>query len=212
MRLVYLLILLCLIQPAVAGVYTYTDAEGNRVFTDKPPRGAKAKPVEVPPSNTMPSPAAPRTIKLSPSNPDFPKPITPVAPAQPTQIMSYQMLRILVPEPDATIRSNSGEVIVSATSDPALMPGHFYRLILDGQPTGAPGRSPVFPLQNLDRGTHQIAVEIVTEGGVVVERTPSQPFHLKRMSLSQRRLANPCKEEDWSVRPECPLKEKPEEE
>nr|WP_019367299.1 DUF4124 domain-containing protein [Pseudomonas luteola] len=212
MRFIYLLVLLFLTQPTFAAVYTYTDAEGNRIFTDSPPKGIKANPVAIQPSNSMPSPAAPRTIKLSPSNPNIRKPVQPSAPPPPAQIASYQMLRILVPEPDATIRSNAGELIVTATSDPELMPTHFYRLILDGQPAGAPGRSPVFPLENLDRGTHQIAVEIVTEGGVVVERTPSQPFHMKRMSLSQRRLANPCKDSEWGIRPECPLSEKPEEE
>ncbi|MBH3438124.1 MULTISPECIES: DUF4124 domain-containing protein [Pseudomonas] len=212
MRFIYLLVLLFLTQPTFAAVYTYTDAEGNRIFTDSPPKGIKANPVTIQPSNSMPSPAAPRTIKLSPSNPDIRKPVQPSAPPPPAQIASYQMLRILVPEPDATIRSNAGELIVTATSDPELMPTHFYRLILDGQPAGAPGRSPVFPLENLDRGTHQIAVEIVTEGGVVVERTPSQPFHMKRMSLSQQRLANPCKDSEWGIRPECPLSEKPEEE
>lgn len=30
------------------------------------------------------------------------------------------MLRILVPEPDATIRSSAGEIIVSVTSEPGL--------------------------------------------------------------------------------------------
>ncbi|GGM21316.1 penicillin-binding protein [Pseudomonas asuensis] len=211
MRFVYLLILFCLAQPTFAAVYTYTDSEGNRIFTDNPPKGTQAKPVTIQPSNSMPSPAAPRTIKLSPANPDIHKSAKPSIP-EPAQIASYQMLRILVPEPDATIRSNAGELIVTATSDPELMPNHFYRLILDGQPAGAPGRSPVFPLENLDRGTHQIAIEITTEEGVVIERTPSQPFHMKRMSLSQRRLANPCKDDDWGIRPECPLSEKPEEE
>ena len=84
-------------------------------------------------------------------------------------------------------------------------------MILDGQVTGEAGRSPVFPLQNLDRGTHQVSVEIIDGQGRIVERTPNQPFHMKRISLSQKRKANPCKKGDWGVRPECPLKDKPEE-
>ncbi|MCY1310727.1 hypothetical protein D9M70_609520 [compost metagenome] len=77
---------------------------------------------------------------------------------------------------------------------------------------GTPGRSPVFPLENLDRGTHQLAVEIVDQQGRTVERTPSQPVHIVRISLSQKRLARPCEKDDYGVRPECPLKDKPEEE
>ncbi len=41
--------------PGVAQVYTYIDAQGNRVFTDQP-RPGNAKKVQLPPSNRMPAP------------------------------------------------------------------------------------------------------------------------------------------------------------
>jgi hypothetical protein len=123
----------------------------------------------------------------------------------------YQLLRILVPEPDATVRSMPGELIVSVSNDPALQEGHSYRLLVDGQPFGEAGRSPVFPLTNIDRGTHQLSVEILDESGRMLERTPSQSFHMVRISLAQKRLAQPCKATDYGVRPECPLADKPEE-
>jgi hypothetical protein len=188
-----LLCLLLLAQPGLAGVYTYIDEEGNRVFTDQPPAG-NAQRIELAPSNSMPAP------QYAPPAASAPAPLP--APG-------YQVLRILVPEPDATIRDNSGGLIVSVTSEPALQDGHSYRLILDGQPVSEPGRSPVFPLENLDRGTHQLAVEILDAYGRTLERTPSQPFHMKRISLAQKRLVRPCKKDDYGVRPECPLKDKP---
>lgn len=40
-------LLLCLACAAQAGVYTYIDAEGNRVYTDQPPSGRKAQRVEI---------------------------------------------------------------------------------------------------------------------------------------------------------------------
>ncbi|MFI8480380.1 DUF4124 domain-containing protein [Pseudomonas sp. NPDC078700] len=178
-----------------AQVYTYIDADGNRVFTDQP-RGGNAKPVKMAPTNSMTP-----TIKLKPEVED----------TQPV-VLSYQMLRILVPQPDATIRDNAGDLIVSATSEPELLPGHRFRLILDGNTVGETGRSPVFPLDNIDRGTHQLAVEIIDENERIIERTPSQPFHLLRTSLAQKRQVNPCKIKDYGVRPECPLKDKPEKE
>ncbi|MNG14916.1 hypothetical protein D3C84_987090 [compost metagenome] len=122
------------------------------------------------------------------------------------------MLRLLIPEPDATIRSTAGELIVSVTSEPGLQKGHRYRLLLDGQPTGAPGASPVFALSNIDRGTHHLAVEILDEQDRIVERTANQPFHMQRMSLAQKRRIKPCATADYGQRPECPLAEKPEEE
>lgn len=122
------------------------------------------------------------------------------------------MLRVLVPDPDATIRNTQGELIVSVTSEPGLQRGHRYRLLLDGQPTADPGPSPVFALSNIDRGSHHLAVEILDEQGRMVERTPSQPFHMLRVSLAQKRQAKPCTLADYGQRPECPLADKPKEE
>lgn len=189
--------LVCL--PVMAEVFTYVDAQGNRVFTDQPgTRNAKRVPLAT--SNRMsanPSGAAPMTATKS-------KPATP--------LLHYDMLRVLVPEPDATIRSSAGELIVSVTSEPGLQRGHRYRLLLDGQPTAEPGPSPVFALSNIDRGSHNLSVEILDEQGRTVERTANQPFHMLRISLAQKRQVKPCTLTDYGQRPECPLKDKPEEE
>lgn len=154
---------------ASAEVYTYIDHDGNRVFTDQPTRG-NAKRLDLAPPNAMPKMPAPLYGPAAPAE----------APAPPL----YQVLRILVPEPDATIRANDGELIVSVSSDPNLLPGHYYRLFLDGVPVGKPSHSPVFPLHNLDRGTHQLSVEILDQRGQTLEQTPNQPFHMVRVSVA----------------------------
>lgn len=195
MRLPLLLLLAAaLLSPAHAEVYTYTDADGNRVFTDSPKAG-NAKRVEMAPINSLGQPNAPRTRVMQMQ-----------APIKPPE---YQMLRILVPEPDAVVNDGTGDVVVSANSDPALLPTHNYRLIVDGQPSAEPSRSPVFALQGLARGTHQLAVEILDAEGLTLERTPSQPLHVRLTSLDQKRKVRPCKRPDYGVRPECPLKDKP---
>ncbi|WP_367373815.1 DUF4124 domain-containing protein [Pseudomonas lini] len=193
------LLVACLISlPAMAEVFTYIDAQGNRVFTDQPgTRNAKRVPLAT--SNRMsanPSGAAPMTSAKNQAKPLF----------------HYDMLRVLVPDPDATIRSTAGELIVSVTSEPGLQQGHHYRLLLDGKPTAEPGPSPVFALSNIDRGSHHLSVEILDEQGRTVERTANQPFHMQRISLAQKRQVNPCVLTDYGQRPECPLKDKPEEE
>jgi hypothetical protein len=180
--------------PISAQVYTYIDAEGNRVFTDQP-RSKNAQRIELAPSNSM---NAPQPLYAPPTAASAPEPS-----------QRYQVLRILVPQPDATVRENSGNLIVTVSSEPALLPGHSYRLLLNGNETGKTGPSPVFPLEHIDRGTHQLAVEIIDSQGRIIERTPSQPFHLHRMSLAQKRRVNPCKQDDYGVRPECPIAEKP---
>lgn len=187
------LLISLLTLPCHAGVYTYIDSEGNRVFTDQPP-SEHAERIELSPSNAMPA-----------GQPHIPAAAPPPIPRE----LGYQVLRILIPEPDSTIRDMAGNLIITATSEPGLHPGHGFRLIMDGMPIGVPGASPVFPLENVDRGTHQISVEIVDSQGRIVERTPAQPFHMKRISLAEKRRANPCKKKDWGVRPECPIEDKP---
>ncbi|WP_264082247.1 DUF4124 domain-containing protein [Pseudomonas farris] len=194
----WLLVAWLISLPVMAEVFTYIDAQGNRVFTDQPgTRNAKRVPLAT--SNRMsanPSGAGPMTAAKNQAKPLF----------------HYDMLRVLVPDPDATIRSTTGELIVSVTSEPGLQQGHRYRLLLDGQPTAEPGPSPVFALSNIDRGSHQLSVEILDEQGRTVERTANQPFHMQRISLAQKRQVKPCVLTDYGQRPECPLKDKPEEE
>lgn len=193
-RLSACLLLTASALPTFAEVYTYTDADGNRVFTDQPKPG-NAKRVEMTPINAMPA-----QKRLSP----------PKAPPTPTAAPAYQVLRILFPAPDSTVEDAAGNLMVTVNSEPALLPEHSYRLLLDGKEAGNTGRSAVFPLENLDRGSHQLAVEIIDSHGLVMERTPAQPLHVRRVSLDSKRRAQPCKLVDFGVRPECLLKDKPE--
>ncbi|HHX34965.1 MAG TPA: DUF4124 domain-containing protein [Gammaproteobacteria bacterium] len=200
MKLFYLLgtLLLCCTYTASAAVYTYIDANGERVYTDKPPQHQRVERIDIAPPNQLP--AVP-VIKPPPVYQDS------AAPAA----LHYQILRILTPEPDATIRANDRQLIVTVSSEPALQEGHRYRLLLDGQPVAEPSRSPVFPIKDIDRGTHRLAVEIINEHNAVLERTPAQPFHLRQITLNDKRRVRPCTKDDYGVRPECPLKDKPKE-
>lgn len=197
MRSLLFCLLFALSSGATAQVYTYIDAEGNRVFTDKPV-SQSAERVILAPSNSVQLNALPPASR-------------PSAPAVSKPEVHYQVLRILLPEPDASLHNGSGEMIVTLSSEPALLPGHSFRVLINGEPQGAPSRSPVFALQHIDRGTHQLAAEIIDSAGLIVERTPAQPFHMHRMSLAQKRKVRPCQKDDYGVRPECPLRDKPKE-
>nr|WP_213875709.1 DUF4124 domain-containing protein [Pseudomonas sp. dw_358] len=177
-----------------ATVYTYKDADGNTVFTDQARPGARR--IDVTPTNSVES---------------TPKPVHRVAPSAPPPPVQqqYQMLRILTPLPDTSVQQEDGAMIVTLASDPALYPGNYYRVLIDDNPAGDPSPSPVFPLQNIDRGAHQLSAEIIDDRGHVIERTPNQPFFMQRISLSQKRRVHPCQTADYGVRPECPLSAKP---
>ncbi|HSC84500.1 MAG TPA: DUF4124 domain-containing protein [Pseudomonas sp.] len=193
-RLLFCLLLSLFALTTQAGVYTYIDQDGNRVYTDQP-RSENAEQIQLAPSNDMRASdiiTPPPTMLANP--PDAPY---------------YQVLRLLIPEPDAVIRDPAGNLIVTITSEPSLLPEHSFRLTMDGQIVGVVGRSPVFPLENIDRGTHQLSAEIIDANGRIVERTPSQPFHMKRISLAEKRRADPCDKKDYGVRPECPMSDKP---
>lgn len=179
--------------PAVADVFTYVDAEGRRVFTDRPQESASRR-LEI---------RTPNAMTGTPASP--PASTRPAAPkAQPP----YARLHITEPAADATLRDNTGHLAVSLSSEPALRPGDRYRLLVDGAPAGE-SQTPRIALENLDRGTHQLAAEIVDSGGRRLMLSAAQPVHIIRMSLLQRRQADPCKLADYGVRPECPLAEKP---
>ncbi|QEY59702.1 DUF4124 domain-containing protein [Pseudomonas sp. C27(2019)] len=202
MKLDYLIgaLLLCVTQIASAAIYTYIDANGERVYTDKPPQHQRVETVNIAPTNQLPAVPVQATIK--------PPPVYQDDTTNPT--FQYQVLRILTPEPNATIRANDRRLIVMISSEPALLDGHLYRLLLDGEPVAEPSRSPVFPLSQIERGTHKLAVEIINQQGAVLERTPAQPFHFRQTTLNDKRRVRPCELDDYGVRPECPVKDKPE--
>lgn len=182
--------------PASAAIYSYIDAEGNRVFTDRP-GGQVVERVQSTPSNSMPAQPVPLA--------------TPPVKVMKAPTPGYRSLEIVQPEPEATVRDNAGSLTVSVTSDPPLHPGHQYRLLIDGAAASAPGASPVIAVENVDRGSHQLVVEIIDAGGEAVLGSAPRMVHVMRTSLAQRRMINPCKKADYGVRPECPLKDKPKE-
>ncbi|MFU1922692.1 DUF4124 domain-containing protein, partial [Klebsiella pneumoniae] len=53
MRLITSCLLLAAALPAMAQIYQYTDANGNKVFTNQPPDGVQAQTVELQPTNTV---------------------------------------------------------------------------------------------------------------------------------------------------------------
>lgn len=202
MKAPLLVALMALCGLCQAQVYTYIDTQGHRVYTDQPRKGAT--PVKVPDGNR---------ITLSPHKPAGTGKVatTKAAPKAPpvTRVNHYEMFRILVPLPDASVSHAGGELVVTLTSEPALGDGDLYRLLLDGKPASEPGPSPVIAVQSVDRGTHQLAAEIIDAQGNVIERTPPQPMHMKRTSLAQKRRIHPCRKGDYGVRPECPTSLKP---
>lgn len=186
-------VLLCVVQSASAAIYTYTDASGAPVFTDTPPKQQAVETLDFGPTHQVPSTVSAPVI--------HPPPVYHQA-AEPLPIV-YQSLRILTPEPDATIRANDRQFIITVNSEPSLLKAHYYRFLVDGKAVSPPTRSPVLRITEVDRGTHLLAVEIINAEGAVLERTPAQPFHLQQSTLNDRRLTDPCASAAATLGPEC---------
>ena len=58
---------------------------------------------------------------------------------------------------------------------------------MDGSPVGQPQTSPYFSLNNVDRGTHQLAVTVIDEDTKKqIQTSETITFHLLRASILNR--------------------------
>lgn len=185
---------------AWAQIYSYVDASGERVFTDRPPAADQAQEVDLLQTNRMP--ASQRLIKLQPPA-ELQQQLAPAPPP-------YQALHLLSPQPEETLRNSNRTINIEVSSEPALLPGHSYQALLDGAAYGPPSRSTRWQIVEVDRGTHQLHIELIDADGTSLLQTDTITVHLHQTSLAERRRIRPCQENDYGVRPECPLSDKPE--
>lgn len=197
--------LLCLgtflTAPVLAQIYSYTDASGQRVFSDQPPSAATPhSSVELKPVNRMP--AGQRMIKLK-------------APAELKQQLApppppYTSLALLSPVPGDTLSNSGRSIVIQVSSSPALLSGHHYQAWLDGAAYGPASETDSWRIDEVNRGEHQLQVQLLDEQGNSLMQTEVATLYVRQTTLADRKRVNPCKDDDYGKRPECPLAEKPE--
>jgi hypothetical protein len=168
MRLLSMLLLLSLAFPVTAQIYKYTDADGNTGYSNQPPDGVKAQPVELPPLNSVES-QPPRNRNRQP------KPAT--ANNLTSRMRYWNSLHRPSPKPCAPTTAPSPSTY---SSSPACKERICSRLWLDDQPYGQPGNVPILQLVNIDRGQHRLAVQVI-DGDTVIQQSPTVTFTLQRM-------------------------------
>ena len=178
MRLVTVLMLLVAALPASAQIYQYTDEKGNRVFTDQPPFGVEATSVNLPPINAAPK---------EPSADNFNATDSTESSNTNTAAAPYSQLELSGLPVDQAIRANNGNFSVQVAITPQLSPNHRLQLLIDGQPYGSAGSSTHLHVENIDRGEHRIAVQVVA-GNKVLQSSPEQVIAVQRVHLG-----NPAK-------------------
>ena len=167
--------LLLAASPAGAQIYSWTDADGNRIFSDQPRPGAS-------------------TVELGPTNVIEPAPVAtrpePVDPPSGGNASFYRELSITSPVHDSNIRSNEGDLTLVVQTDPPLSGSHLLRVSLDGvlSDSAVPGSGAAMhqlTVSNVDRGSHQVAVVVVNARGEELQRSAPVTVHLQRTSLNQ---------------------------
>lgn len=94
-------------------------------------------------------------------------------------VIQYQAT-IISPEDDTALRSNNGTIDIHVTTEPVKKNSHKFQLFLDGQALGSPQISPTISAQNIDRGTHQVQVQLLDEDGNILALTQIVTVHLQR--------------------------------
>ncbi|AYC34656.1 DUF4124 domain-containing protein [Pseudomonas cavernae] len=178
MRLPIACLMLALTLPASAQIYKYTDAKGNTVYTNQPPHGVKSETVELPPPNTVEMQAPSAAAGDAGQN------------VQAEQA-PYRQLRLANLPDEAALRANSGTFSVSVELQPRLQPGHSLRLLLDGQPYGAPSQVTSLQLTNIARGEHSLAVEVLS-GDQAIQQSATETFTVQRVNTSSPALRPPA--------------------
>ncbi|WP_339490915.1 DUF4124 domain-containing protein [Pseudomonas sp. EL_65y_Pfl2_R95] len=171
MRTLIACLLLAAALPVSAQIYKYTDANGNTVFTNEPPDGAKTETIELPETNTvdMQAPKAPINDQSS----------EPAVQAQ----ASYQVLELTGLPDEAALRANNGTFSVGVNIQPRLSSAHRLQLLLDGKPYGEPSNVPRLQLNNVDRGEHSLAVQVISTSGTV-QQSDTISFTVQRVNTN----------------------------
>ncbi|MFT7052957.1 MAG: hypothetical protein ACJAU1_000508 [Psychromonas sp.] len=89
---------------------------------------------------------------------------------------------IISPEDGRPLRSNDGSIEIQVKTTPEKSPTQKVQLFLDGNALGSPQIASTIRAENIDRGTHQVQVQLLDESGKVLARTQVVTLHLQRVS------------------------------
>ena len=170
-------LLICLpliVLSAENKIYKTRDADGNIIYTDQAPENATEVEVEEP-VNYIKSEGIPKFQ----SKPDLKLKKKPPG---------YKTLLITSPAPNDTIRTNAGTLQVLYEMSPNLQSNHSLQLLVDGS-VAQSTKSGAFTLNNLDRGTHQLQLQIIdSQSGKVLKSSASVSVTILRHSVQHTQI------------------------
>ena len=161
--------LLCLlpllvVTSARAEIYQWTDSHGSTHFSDNPRSTAKIISLNTPAASTAPA----QTKSQPPTH---------------TATIAYTIVQITQPQHEETIHDNQGNVSITTQIEPELKSEDRIQLLLDGQAIGAPQSTLAFSLENIDRGTHTLLIQIRDKTGKILQVSQPVTFFMHRTLL-----------------------------
>lgn len=145
-------------------IYVWRNADGVLVYSDSPKPGAEE--VEVKESNNISSSIDTSILDINPK-----------------AIEEKYQVEISQPANNATIRDNTGSVYVSGRIKPIFKQGLKIQLLLDNQPYEKPQSHSMFVLRNIERGEHQLKMDLINDKGKVIASSKSITFYMHRASV-----------------------------
>lgn len=154
------------VHASSAKIYVWRNEKGVLVYSDTPRPGAEE--VKTKPGNIL---------KLSTSIE------TSVLDITPKIIKDDYQVEITAPENNATIRDNTGSVVIRGLIKPLFKSGYNVQLYLDDKPHKKPQSYSRFALRNIDRGEHEIVIELLNKEGKVIASSKPTIFYMHRSSV-----------------------------
>jgi|GEM_PF-445244 len=172
-----LLVLFLLPFSIQADIYRSVDRDGNVTFTDEPNNKAELIELEELPSYE----AAPIPI--------LPVENTEAAPVEEESDLKKPKYKISItsPEQNQSIWTGGGVLAASVSVQPELNPNRADKVQfkLDGKKVGDPQTDLSYTFENIERGSHILAVSVVDKKGKILKTSKSILFHMHRNSITK---------------------------
>jgi hypothetical protein len=152
--------------------WTWTDANGQVHFSDRPVPGARQ--VELSGAQGFGAPAA-----RAPTSAAQP----PARPAPAPASVAYRSVEIASPTEQQTLWNIGAVLSVQVETDPPLQTGLRVDLILDGQRRNLDAEGLQLTLNEVYRGTHTLQAIIVDSDGAEITRSPARTFFVQQNSI-----------------------------
>ncbi|MGF1708098.1 DUF4124 domain-containing protein [Enterovibrio baiacu] len=148
--------------------YRWVDENGVMHFSDAPPDVSLELDIQV---DVV-------ALEKQTTKTKIPTPDAPPAPPAPEAPAMATAVRLVSPSHEATIRSNEGNISIHVETDLPLGKNQTLRLVMDGNKR-APQTANSWQLNNVDRGTHHVNVQLL-QNGKVIAATQSVTVFLHR--------------------------------